>query len=90
MGLLMKYLQAKKYKTGQYAVVEWIDACSSDEWEEANEISLSPQLIVTLGIIFEITRDKIVLAMNYDRENDSYSCMMAIPSGMILSIKIMK
>jgi hypothetical protein len=72
---------------GDLAIVEWYDACSQDEWKESGEIDLSPEPVVSAGIVFEHNEEKITLALNHDCSNDSYSCLITIPIGMVSSIR---
>lgn len=80
----------KKMLQGSIAIVEWVDACSQDEWKPSSEIDLAPEYIVSCGIVFEHTDEKITLALNHDPTNDSFSCLMTIPTGMIVKLKEIK
>jgi hypothetical protein len=80
----------RKFKRGEFALIEWLDACSYDEWEDSSDIDLAPVLIISLGIVYDHTKEYITLALNYDRENELFSTLMCIPSGMIKSIKTLK
>lgn len=75
---------------GDFAVVDWIDACSDDEWEEADKSPINPEHITTCGIVYEVTEDKIVLALNHDPANNSFSCRMCIPIGMVKDAQKLK
>ncbi len=83
----------KKYlETGTYVVVLWEDAVSEDEWKDTAETDLGPELIETVGIVFEHTSEKITIALNRDAANDCFSCKISIPTGMILpnGIRVLK
>lgn len=75
---------------GDVAIVEWIDACSQDEWKTSDEIELDPAPVVSVGMVFEHDDKKITIALNHDCSNDSYSCLITVPAGMVLSVRKLK
>jgi hypothetical protein len=79
----------RKFKKGTFVCCLWLDACSSDEWDDATSAadSLAPVPIVTVGILTEQTSEKIVIALNFDTINEKTSCIMMIPIKMIQKIK---
>lgn len=79
-----------RLKQGEVAAIEWLDAVSQDPWHEQSDIDLKPALIKSVGTVFEHTLTHITLAANYDSENDSYSCMICVPNGMVQNIKRLK
>jgi len=80
----------KLFPQGALVAVEWIDACSLDEWTEKGEIDLDPAPILSVGIVLAHTDEAIKLALNHDPVNDSFSCLMAIGKGMIVKIRELK
>lgn len=82
-------MAVKKKKSLQVVLVEWRDAVSRDEWE-GTDVPLHPVLIVSAGIFIRQTKGHLELAVNYDSANSNDSCKMAIPRGMIESIRFIK
>jgi len=76
-----------KYKM---ALVEWQDAESVDDWTSEDEIDHSIAPVFSVGWLLKEDFEAITLALNHDRKNDSFSCIMKIPTGMVISKKILK
>lgn len=75
-------------KSGEKVSVEWLDACSLDEWTERSEVeSMTPAPVETSGIVVHHDQNNITIAGNYDPENDLFSCVMCIPTGMVTKVK---
>jgi hypothetical protein len=70
--------------------VTWNDAESIDAWTDAVEIDHDPAVIHSIGLLLKEDKDSITLALNHDTKNDTYSCIMKIPKGMIVSRKFLR
>lgn len=66
--------------------VVWEDSCSHDSWEEIQGFKLSPAIINSLGWLISEEKDFILLALNYDPENQMASQLIAIPKAVIKNI----
>lgn len=85
-NLIASYEKKNDFLIDPWMIV-WNDAHSLDEWTSRSALmgSLSP--IVSIGILISDTKESVVLALNYDLDNDLTSCVMTIPQGMIISKK---
>jgi hypothetical protein len=64
----------------------WEDAVSIDEWTSMSDINIDkPTLIHTVGLLVEENDKRLAVAVNYDDENESVSCVMIIPKNMIIA-----
>lgn len=69
--------------------VTWLDAESSDEWEDrVQERSCSK--ITTIGHLIEESEEEMVLAMNFDSRNDSISMVMILPNHWVESVETLE
>ena len=64
-------------------LVKWVDAESIDEWTSQSDIDHDLPMIESVGFLVKKTKALVTLALNYDTANDSFSCIMKIPTGMI-------
>ena len=67
--------------------VVWIDAESSDEWEDIEGVDRHCKEIITIGHLIEDSELHLVLAMNLDLYNDCCSMTMTIPNHWIEAIE---
>ena len=67
----------------------WHDAHSvTDIWSELKDISDEPCVVRTIGWLLEdAKKDHVVVAQSHIGETDEYDGIMAIPSGMVVSMK---
>ena len=72
-----------------YPIVQviWIDAESSDMWEDIEDIKRSCKPIRTVGYLIEDEEEHISVAMQLDLENKNCSMVMTIPNFWIESIE---
>ena len=70
--------------------VFWFDATSTDEWTDRSNIKSELNLIHTVGILIEETKEVIGIALNHDTDSDSFSCFIHIPKAWIKSRKVLK
>ncbi|RTL05271.1 hypothetical protein EKK58_08410 [Candidatus Dependentiae bacterium] len=67
--------------------VVWNDAVSYDSWTSLEDISAELAEIHTLGFIVSETPEVLSVALNFDVDNESVSCMINIPKQWIVSRK---
>ena len=67
--------------------VEWMDAESIDAWTSLSEVDHTLAAVHTIGYLIAETEDSITVASNLDTKNESASCIMKIPMGMIIDIR---
>lgn len=67
-------------------IVFWKDAFSVDEWSDYQEIEPSFQVIESCGFVVKESDEVLTLGLNHDITEGSWSCIMHIPKGMIISI----
>lgn len=69
-----------------FTCIRWIDPHSEDEWQPADDLRHSFDLvnIVTVGRLIHETDERLVVALNYDPNADSVSCSMIIPKSAIV------
>ena len=63
--------------------VVWIDAESIDEWTERHEIDAIEPEVHSAGFLVSEDKNLLTIAVNHDTKNDSFSCIIKIPQGMI-------
>ena len=69
----------------QVVMLEWQDACSVDEWSDEVEARVARLAsIVSVGFLVAEHEDRIVLALNWDSDNKSYSQFIAVPKPWVL------
>lgn len=71
-------------------LIEWVDAESIDAWTEIDNLSQTLPTIKTVGFIVKQTKDLLTIALNYDADNQSVSCVMKIPNQWIKSKRLIK
>lgn len=72
---------------GSPVCIHWLDAQSEDAWTPMTELALdTPPLIETYGLLIAADESCVVIVQNVDRANDSASCGMTIPLGMVTKI----
>ena len=71
-------------------MVTWLDAESIDSWTEGHEIDHTIAPVMSIGWVLNDSFEGLTLALNHDTKNDSYSCIMKIPRGMIVTEKVIK
>ena len=72
---------------GKPVRVDWLDAQSEDAWTPMAELALdTPPLIETYGLLIAADESCVVVVQNVDRANESASCAMTIPLGMVTKI----
>lgn len=69
-------------------LVEWLDAESIDDWTPAPEVDHTVASVFTLGWLISETFETLTLALNHDKKNEAYSCIIKIPKGMIVQRKL--
>jgi hypothetical protein len=79
----------KYYKRNSLVSVSWIDAESVDDWTFFGEVCDELPPVITVGLVIKQTKEIIIIACNHDTKNDSYSCIMKIPIGMVTEIKLL-
>jgi hypothetical protein len=72
------------------ALVKWLDAESIDAWTEKDQVDHSLAPIVSIGWVIQQGDESLTIALNHDEKNESFSCMMKIPKGMVLSVQSIK
>ena len=78
----------KKYRTGDYIRVEWLDACGQDSESSPGEAKqLSPITVTTLGKLIVCDKEKVNLAASHHVDGDEhYRDSVSIPRRMVLGI----
>lgn len=76
-------------KTPKLVHILWLDAATHDAWTSQDDISAEPPVISTVGHLQQDTKDAVVVALSWDKENNSFSSWITIPSGMIKSKMIL-
>lgn len=71
-------------------LIEWNDAESIDAWTFENELDHEIAPAESVGWLLNESNESVTLALNHDIKNGSYSCIMKIPKGMIVSRKILR
>lgn len=72
----------------EFFFVKWMDAVSVDDWSDRTEAQNTDLVEVhSVGILIYQDETKITLALNHDIDNDKCSCVMTIPTGMIVSMQ---
>jgi hypothetical protein len=74
----------------KFLKVHWHDAQSVDGWTFKSDIEPSLAMVVTLGHLVKEDVDTVVIALNHDETNDSYSCFINIPKKWIVQRKTVK
>ena len=70
--------------------VTWIDAASSDDWIDLDDVVHTCPTIVTVGHLIAEWDEGITLAMNYDAENESVAMTLNIPNHWIEDLRELK
>lgn len=73
------------FATKRFQYILWEDAASKDAWVEADDFETSCPLIESMGFLVEENENAVSLALNNDQENKSFSCIIVIPKGTIIS-----
>lgn len=71
-------------------LILWDDAESVDGWTESHLIDHGVTRVQSVGFMLSENPEAVTLALNYDTKNQSYSCIMKIPTGMIVEKRIIK
>lgn len=72
---------------GSPVCIHWLDAQSEDSWTPMTDLALdTPPLIETYGLLIAADEMCVVVVQNVDTANESASCAMTIPTGMITKI----
>lgn len=77
-------------ESNKIVLIEWIDAESIDEWTYSPDIDHGCALIKTVGWLLKESKKSVTIALNHDTKNESWSCLIKIPTGMIKSKKVIK
>lgn len=80
----------KFHKRNDLVCVSWIDAESVDEWTFLADMCDDLPPVLTVGLVVSHTKTLIIVACNHDTKNNSYSCIIKIPTGMIQKVKLLK
>lgn len=80
----------RQYKLGDFLLCKWKDACSFDDWVDNKDSDTPPPIVHSVGILALQKEDYIILALNKDTANEKMSCLMTIPTGMIVSLRKLK
>ena len=68
--------------------VIWHDAVSEDDWQDLDSAKeLHSHQIHSLGFLIEEDKNRIVIALSLDKENDSASQTLVIPKTWMLGMK---
>jgi hypothetical protein len=73
----------------RYPLVEikWDDAAASNSWERTENMSLDPQIVITVGFVVKENKKHMVIASTYD---DSHvNAAIQIPKSMVVSRKLL-
>jgi len=71
-------------------LVEWVDAESIDAWTSLDDVDHDIAPCLSVGFMVSKTKASVTLVLNHDQKNDNASCIMKIPTGMIVRMKILK
>jgi len=73
-------------RKNEYAeLITWGDAYSQDEWVDPKEAGTEDHILAqSLGFVVRETSKSVTLCLNRFATNDSISCIMTIPKGMIV------
>jgi hypothetical protein len=68
-------------------LITWFDAYTEDSasWTAIDTLKAEPAKIVTVGIVLKEGKKGIIVAMDYDAEEDNCHAWSFIPMGMIAS-----
>lgn len=69
--------------------VHWRDATSVDEWTFPVDIEHRCNIIHSVGILVNETKDLITLALNHDTDSSALSCFIVIPKVWLVSRKVL-
>jgi len=83
-------MEGKVIELNKMVLIEWIDAESEDSWTFSPDIDHGCALIKSVGWLLKESKKSVTIALNHDTKNDSWSCIMKIPTGMIKTKKIIK
>ena len=72
-----------KYKR---ITVEWLDACSTDEWTEIKDVDGTPKKVYTSGWLVKEDKDYLSVAGTISDDGDC-ACIMHIPRKMIRRVR---
>lgn len=67
----------------EYCYIEWFDPVSDDVWRPYEEVKDNPNTIKSIGWIVKETPSCIVLGLNSDEAEESWSLTMTIPKVLI-------
>lgn len=70
--------------------IVWHDAESIDSWTEGHLVDTGIAVVNSVGFLINSDKEAITLALNHDIKNNSYSCIIKIPNGMIISKKTLR
>lgn len=70
--------------------IVWTDAESIDSWTEGHALDHKITEVYSVGYLINSDKEAVTLALNHDVKNDSYSCIMKIPMGMITQKKTLR
>lgn len=71
-------------------LIEWLDAESIDDWTPAPEIDHTVATVYTVGWLVAESLETVTVALNHDKKNEAHSCIMKIPKGMIVQMRVVK
>jgi hypothetical protein len=74
----------------KYIKVHWRDATSVDAWTAKEDIEPVCHLICTLGALVKESEDALVVALNHDSDEGSYSQFITIPKAWIVEKRFIK
>lgn len=73
-------------------MVTWVDAESDDTWcdLETAKKECIPTPVASVGWLLHEDLAAYLLALNWDKKNEKYSCLMAIPKVSVISVRELK
>ncbi len=66
-----------------YCYIEWWDPVSDDTWRQTDEIRDHPNTIKSIGWLIKESSSSMVLGLNSDENEGSYSLVITIPKVLI-------
>ena len=72
-----------------FVKVTWLDAESSDDWEDIKGPNRELRPIISIGHMIEEYDDRIVIAMSIDNYNERCSMVKTIPSFWIEDLEFL-
>lgn len=69
-------------------LVEWVDATSTDEWTDLEELkAYKPHIVKSVGWLLLDDNKNLYMTLNLDDNSNNASCSIVIPKSCIKKIK---